>query len=69
MEKLQGSGDTATSAERNSDAVSHCSAPLVVNPATLQNLLIKRSKAYMAKGLWMEALHDANKVRVSPRIA
>ncbi|KAN0088041.1 hypothetical protein V8E55_006662 [Tylopilus felleus] len=28
----------------------------------VQNLLIKRSQAYMAKGLWVEALNDANKV-------
>ena len=56
MEKLESSGDTAVSDERHGGAV---------KPATLQNLLMKRSQAYMAKGLWVEALNDANKVRCS----
>ena len=65
MEKLESSGDTAVSDERHGGAVSHYPTSLVLKPATVQNLLIKRSKAYMAKGLTVEALNDANKVRCS----
>ena len=62
MEKLDSNGDTAVSDERHAGTVSHYLASPVFKPATLQNLLIKRSNAYMAKGLWAEALNDANKV-------
>ena len=65
MEKLKSSGDTAVNDERHGGAVSHYPTSLVLKPATLQNLLIKRSKAYIAKGLWVDALNDANKVRCS----
>ena len=65
MEKLESSRDTAMSDERHGGAVSHYPTSLVLKPAMVQNLLIKRSKAYMAKGLWVEALNDANKVRCS----
>ena len=65
MEKLESSGDTAASDDRYSGAVSHYPTSSAVKPTMLQNLLIKRSKAYMAKGLWVEALNDANKVRCS----
>ncbi|KAN0101238.1 hypothetical protein V8E55_001222 [Tylopilus felleus] len=62
MEKLESCGDTAVSDEQHGGAVSHYPTSLVVKPAMVQNLLIKRSKAYMAKGLCVEALNDANKV-------
>ena len=62
MEKLQSSGDTAVSDKWHGSAIFHYPASPVLKPATLQNLLIKRSNAYMAKGLWVEALNDANKV-------
>ena len=65
MEKLESSEDTAVSDEQHGGAVPYCPTSLVLNPVTLQNLLIKRSKAYTAKGLWVEALNDANKVRCS----
>ena len=65
MEKLESSGDTAVSEERHGAAASHYPTSLVLKPATLQNLIIKRSKAYVAKGLWVEALNDAKKVRFS----
>ena len=56
MEKLESSGDAAVSNEW------HYPTSLVLKPVTLQNLLIKRGRAYMANGLWVEALNDANKV-------
>ena len=65
MEKLESRGYAAVNTERHGGPLSHYPASLVVKPATLQNLLIKRSQAYMAKGLWAEALNDANKVRWS----
>lgn len=43
-------------------AVSQYSAALSLNPASPQPLLIKRSKAHAAGGLWDDALNDANKV-------
>ena len=65
MEKLESSGDTAVSDKWHGGAISHFPTSLVLKSVTLQNLFIKRSKAYMAKGLWVEALNDANKVRCS----
>ena len=65
MEKLESSGNTAVNDEQHGGAVSHYPISLVLKPGTLQNLLIKRSQAYTAKGLWVEALNDANKVRCS----
>ena len=60
--KLEGLGDTAMSAERYDVAVSEYSVALSLNPATPQCLFIKRSKAYIARGLWQDALNDADKV-------
>ena len=65
MEKLKSSGDTTVSDERHGGAVFHYPTSQVLKPATLRNLLSKRSQAYMAKGLWVEALNDANKVHCS----
>ena len=62
MEKLESSGDTTVSDERHGGTVSCYPTSLVLKPVTLQNLLIKRSQAYIAKGLFVEALNDANKV-------
>ena len=55
--KLEDLGD-----RRSDDAVSHYSAALALDPASPQDLLIKRSKAYLAGGSWEVALDDANKV-------
>ena len=69
--KLEGLGDTAMSAGRHDVAISQYSVALSLNPAAPQGLFIKRSKAYLAKGLWQDALNDANKVCpfVSRRLA
>ena len=47
------------------------SAALSLNPASREGLLIKRSKAYALRGLWENALNDADTVRlfVSHRVA
>ncbi|KAN0094882.1 hypothetical protein V8E55_003169 [Tylopilus felleus] len=48
--------------ERYDDAISHYSEALHLHPVTPLSFLLKRSKAYVAKGLWEQALNDANKV-------
>ena len=73
--KLEDLGDTAMSTRHYNEAISQYSAALSLNPVALslnpvapQGLFVKRSKAYMAGGLWEDALNDANKVCVpSPR--
>lgn len=62
--KLEDFGDTAMGTERCDEVISQYSAALSLDPATPQNLLIKRNKAYLAKGLWKDALDDANAVRL-----
>ena len=61
--KLENLGDTAMGIERYDDAISHYSEALHLHPVTPLSFLLKRSKAYVAKGLWEQALNDANKVR------
>ena len=61
--KLEGLGDTAMNAERHDVAISQYSVALSLNPAAPQGLFIKRSNAYIARGLWQDALNDANKAR------
>ena len=65
MEKLESRGEIAVRDEPHGGAISPYTTSLVLKPSTLQNLLMKRSEAYMAKSLWVEALNDANKVRCS----
>ena len=60
--KLEGLGDTAMGAGQHDDAISWYSAALSVDPTAPQGLFIKRSKAYIARGLWDAALSDASKV-------
>ena len=64
-EKLGGLGDAAAEAQRHDDAITHYSVALSLNPAVRQDILIKRSKVYVTKGLWEEALDDTNEVRDS----
>ena len=44
------------------EAILQYTTALSLNPATLQNLLGKRSKANAGKGEWEDALNDANEV-------
>jgi hypothetical protein len=50
-------------AQRHDDAITQYSVALSLNPAVRQDLLIKRSRVYVAKGLWEDALDDTNQVR------
>ena len=44
------------------EAISRYSEALSLNPTAPQCLFIKRSRVYIAKGSWEDALSDANKV-------
>lgn len=50
-------------AQHHDDAIVQYSAALALDPAFPQDILIKRCKEYVAKGLWEDALEDANRVR------
>lgn len=50
-------------AQHYDDAIVQYSAALALDPAFPQVILVRRSKAYVAKGLWGDALEDANRVR------
>ena len=52
-------------AQRHDDAITQYSVALSLNPAVRQDILVKRSKVYVTKGLWKEALDDTNQVRDS----
>jgi len=62
-EKLEHLGDAAINAQQLDMAISNYSAALSLDPVAPRGLLIRRSKAYTARGLWKDALDDANKVR------
>lgn len=50
--------------QRHDEAISKYSAALSLILASPQGLFIKRSKAYVASGLWGEGLKDADEVRL-----
>lgn len=52
-------------AGRYDEAISQYSAALSLNASSPQTLFVKRSKAHAAKGLWEDALSDANEVACS----
>ena len=59
--KLEYLGDAAMNAQQLDEAISKYSVALSLDPAA-PGLLIRRSKAYIARGPWEDALDDANKV-------
>jgi tetratricopeptide (TPR) repeat protein len=62
-EKLEYLGDAAVDAQQYNDAITQYSAALSLDLAVQQDILIKRSKVYVAMGLWGDALDDTNQVR------
>ncbi|KAG9310462.1 hypothetical protein JVU11DRAFT_9605 [Chiua virens] len=62
LEKLPSLGGAAASVQRPDDAIAYYSAALSLNPAFPQDILVKRSQAYMVNGLWEDALDDTNQV-------
>lgn len=49
-------------AQQYDEAISHFSTALSLDPATSQALFIRRSRAHAARGMWEDALSDANEV-------
>jgi tetratricopeptide (TPR) repeat protein len=62
VEKLEQLGDIAAEAQQHDEAINHYSAALSLNPVILHDVFMKRSKVYMAKRSWEEALDDTNQV-------
>ena len=60
--KLASLGDDAMNARKYDVAISQYTTALSLNPATLGDLLGKRSKAHASRGEWEDALIDANEV-------
>ncbi|KAF8551264.1 TPR-like protein [Imleria badia] len=61
VEKLEHLGDVAVDAQQYDVAITQYSAALLLD-LPIPHVFIKRSKVYLAKGLWEDALHDANQV-------
>ncbi|KAF8551249.1 hypothetical protein OG21DRAFT_1445453 [Imleria badia] len=59
-EKLERIGDAAVDSQQPDEALKYYSAALSIHPANTQGVFILRSKVYMKKGLWEDALNDAN---------
>ncbi|KAG8216354.1 hypothetical protein J3R82DRAFT_6433 [Butyriboletus roseoflavus] len=58
--KIEDLGDDAMNTGQYDEATSQYSAALSLNPTAAQALFVKRSKARAARGLWEDALSDAN---------
>ncbi|KIK21827.1 hypothetical protein PISMIDRAFT_11981 [Pisolithus microcarpus 441] len=56
---LERVGDEASRSAKHDDAITQYSTALSLSPPSPAGLLIKRSKARTAKGLWKDALQDA----------
>ncbi|KAF8552354.1 hypothetical protein OG21DRAFT_150336 [Imleria badia] len=61
-EKLERLGDIAAEAKQYDEALTQYSTALSLNPVIRQDILMKQSKVYMAKGLWEDAIDNANQV-------
>ncbi|KAF8549253.1 hypothetical protein OG21DRAFT_613435 [Imleria badia] len=60
-EKPERLGDAAADAQQPNDAIAQYSAALSLE-LPIPHVFIKRSKVYMAMGLWEDALDDANQI-------
>ena len=60
---LEGLGDTALSCGKHDEAIVRYTFALSLSPSNPINILVKRSTARATKGLWEDALTDANEVR------
>ncbi|KAI5993767.1 hypothetical protein F5J12DRAFT_962910 [Pisolithus orientalis] len=64
---LEHFGDEAFESAKHDDAITQYSTALSLRPPSPAGLLIKQSRARAAKGLWEDALQDANEaVKVDP---
>lgn len=62
--KLENLGDVALNTQRHDEAIKCYSVALSLSPPIPQRLYVQRSKARADKGLWRDALNDADEVRV-----
>ncbi|KAG6375322.1 hypothetical protein JVT61DRAFT_3550 [Boletus reticuloceps] len=60
--KLEDLADIEVNAQKYNAAISLYTTALSLDLTTPQDIFIKRSKAYIAKGSWKEAMNDANEV-------
>ena len=60
--KLEDLGDTAMNVREYDEAIAHYTVALSLNLTTPQALFVRRSKARAARGLWEDALNDADEV-------
>ncbi|KAF8555907.1 TPR-like protein [Imleria badia] len=61
-EKLGRLGDAAVDARQHDTAITRYSAALSLDPTIGRSIYMKRSKVYVANGLWEEALDDTDQV-------
>ena len=64
IDMLEELGDAALSSGKHDKAIACYSSALFLGPSNPVEILVKRSKARALKGLWEDALTDANEVRV-----
>jgi predicted Zn-dependent protease len=60
---LEHLGDIAAEAQQHDEAITQYSTALSLNPIIPQDVFMKRSKVYMAKRSWEDAIDDTNQVR------
>ena len=65
VSKLEALGDGALDSREYDGAIAQYTSALSLDPADPTEILVKRSKARVAKGLWGDALVDANEARAS----
>ncbi|KAF8555588.1 TPR-like protein [Imleria badia] len=62
IDKLEMLGDTALNSGEHDNAITRYTSALSLGPSNPRDILVKRSKARASKGLWEDALKDANEV-------
>ncbi|KAF8554885.1 hypothetical protein OG21DRAFT_1508408 [Imleria badia] len=62
IDMLEALGDTAVSSGENDKAIARYTSALSLDPSDPIDILVKRSKAWASKGLWVVSLTDANEV-------
>ena len=68
VSKLEALGDVALDSGEHDGAIAQYTSALSLDPAEPMEIFFKRSKARAEKGLWGDALVDANEARASCRI-
>ena len=62
IDALEALGDTALHSGEYDNAISRYTSAMSLDPSSPVNILLKRSRARASKGLWQDALTDANEV-------